>query len=166
MKQYNILGGIDKLTEKQKMITREEYLKAVQLIQDYRVQINSEIDGLNLMHQEDLVSDHLNRKILHALIYYAQGNTKFKLNINKELTKVCMFVSKKIMQNNLIPENTPISVAAGIVYFVSQCCNLNICKRGVYKVSEISEVTINKCFKKLEPMHEKLIPKAVLDKYT
>ena len=85
MKQYNILGGIDNLTEKKKMITREEYLKAVQLIQDYRVQINSEIDGLNLIHQEDLVSDHLNRKILHALIYYAQGNTKFKLNINKEI---------------------------------------------------------------------------------
>tara|TARA_R110002167_G_scaffold47387_2_gene140371 strand:+ start:575 stop:952 length:378 start_codon:yes stop_codon:yes gene_type:complete len=85
MKQYNILGGIDNLTEKKKMITREEYLKAVQLIQDYRIQINSEIDGLNLIHQEDLVSDHLNRKILHALIYYAQGNTKFKLNINKEI---------------------------------------------------------------------------------
>ena len=49
MKQYNILGGIDNLTEKTKMITREEYLKAVQLIQDYRVQINSEIDGLNLI---------------------------------------------------------------------------------------------------------------------
>ena len=71
-----------------------------------------------------------------------------KLNINTELTKVCMFVSKKIAQKNLIPENTPISVAAGIVYFVSQCCNLHICKRGVYKVSEISEVTINKCYKK------------------
>ncbi len=38
MKQYNILGGIDNLTEKQKMIAREEYLKAVQLICDYRTQ--------------------------------------------------------------------------------------------------------------------------------
>lgn len=88
-----------------------------------------------------------------------------KLNINKELTKVCMFVSKKIAQNNLIPENTPISVAAGIVYFVSQCCNLHICKRGVYKVSEISEVTINKCYKKLYRVKNTLIPSVILEKY-
>ena len=46
-----------------------------------------------------------------------------KLNINKELTKVCMFVAHKIEENNYIPENTPISVAAGIVYFVAQNCN-------------------------------------------
>ena len=32
----------------------------------------------------------------------------------------------KIEENNYIPENTPISVAAGIVYFVAQNCNLNI----------------------------------------
>lgn len=91
MKQYNILGGIDNLTEKKKMITREEYLKAVQLIKDYRIQINSEIDGLNLIHQEDLISDHLNRNILEALISYSQGRTNFKLNINTE-TKVKDFV--------------------------------------------------------------------------
>ena len=87
MKQYNILGGIDNLTEKKKMITREEYLKAVQLIQDYRIQINSEIDGLNLIHEEDLVSDHLNRNVLEALICYSECETNFKLNINRN-TKV------------------------------------------------------------------------------
>ena len=88
-----------------------------------------------------------------------------KLNINKELTKCSIFVAMRIQKNNIIPENTPHSIAAGIVYFIAQMCRLNISKRDVNKVSEISEVTINKCFKKLEPMHEKLIPKAVLDKY-
>ena len=89
-----------------------------------------------------------------------------KLNINKELTKCSIFVAMRIQKNNIIPENTPHSIAAGIVYFIAQMCRLNISKRDVNKVSEISEVTINKCFKKLEPMHDKLIPKAVLDKYT
>ena len=32
------------------MITREEYLKAVQLIYDYKVQTGLEIDGFNLIH--------------------------------------------------------------------------------------------------------------------
>tara|TARA_R110002051_G_scaffold53626_1_gene100963 strand:+ start:1227 stop:1607 length:381 start_codon:yes stop_codon:yes gene_type:complete len=88
MKQYNILDGIDNLTEKPKMITREEYLKAVQLIQDYRVQINSEIDGLNLIHQEDLISDHLNMYVVNSLTRFSQSAyNNYGLNINRE-TKV------------------------------------------------------------------------------
>lgn len=89
-----------------------------------------------------------------------------KLNINAELTKVCQFVAMRIEKNNLIPENTPHSVAAGIVYFVSQLCNLNISKRDVKNVSEISEVTVNKCFKKLEKMQEQLIPPVIVKKYS
>ncbi len=88
-----------------------------------------------------------------------------KLNINKELTKVCMFVAHKIEENNYIPENTPISVAAGIVYFIAQNCNLNISKKKVNMCSEISEVTINKCNKKLERIKDKLIPPVILEKY-
>ena len=89
-----------------------------------------------------------------------------KLNVNQELTKCSKFVALRIQKGNLIPENTPHSIAAGIVYFISQVCKLNISKRDVNRVSEISEVTINKCFKKLEGIQDKLIPKAILDKYS
>ena len=88
-----------------------------------------------------------------------------KLGINVELTKVCKFVALLIEKKNLIPENTPHSIAAGIVYYVSQLCNLNICKKKVSLVSEISEVTINKCFKKLEQLNMEIIPKKILNKY-
>jgi transcription initiation factor TFIIB len=88
-----------------------------------------------------------------------------KLNINQELTKCCKFIALRIQKNNMIPENTPHSIAAGIVYFISQICKLNISKKDVNNVSEISEVTINKCFKKLEEFQTKLIPKAILEKY-
>ena len=83
----------------------------------------------------------------------------------QELTMVCKFVARKIEQNNIIPENTPHSVAAGIVYFVAQTCNLNISKKNVNNVSEISEVTINKCYKKLDKIKEDLIPRTILKKY-
>ena len=46
----------------------------------------------------------------------------------------------------MIPENTTFS-SGGIVYFVAQACNLNITKKQVNSQSEISEVTINKCYK-------------------
>ena len=35
----------------------------------------------------------------------------------------------RIEKNNLIPENTPHSIAAGIIYFISDICNLNINKK-------------------------------------
>ena len=63
-----------------------------------------------------------------------------KLSINKELTKLCQFIALKIEQNNIMPENTPHSVAAGIVYFVSQSCNLNISKRPISAVADNIEV--------------------------
>ena len=90
-----------------------------------------------------------------------------KLNINNELTKLCQFISIKIEKMNLMPENNPPSIATGIVYFVSQLCKLNISKRAVGKVSDTSEVTINKCYKKLEKItkDENIIPVAIIKKY-
>ena len=42
-----------------------------------------------------------------------------RLNINGELTKLCKFIATRIQASNLIPENTPHSIAAGIVFFVA-----------------------------------------------
>ena len=89
-----------------------------------------------------------------------------KLNINSELTKLCNFIAIKIENRNLMPENTPHSIAAGIVYFIAQLCKLNVSKREVKTISEISEVTINKCYKKLEKMTEELVPSVILNKYS
>jgi transcription initiation factor TFIIB len=89
-----------------------------------------------------------------------------KLNVNQELTKVCTFIAMKIEKQSLMPENTPHSIAAGVVYFIAQMCHLNVSKRDIKNVSEISEVTINKCFKKLEKMKEELIPAVILKKYS
>jgi transcription initiation factor TFIIB len=88
-----------------------------------------------------------------------------RLNMNSELTQVCLFIASRIEKHQLIPENTPHSIAAGIVYFIAQTCGLNISKRDVNRVSEISEVTINKCFKKLDAHLSALIPKSIIAKY-
>ena len=89
-----------------------------------------------------------------------------KLNINNELTKLASFIAIRIVNNNLIPENTPHSIAAGIVYFVSQECNLNVSKQNINSISGISEVTINKCYKKMDLLKDKLIPGAIKTKYS
>jgi transcription initiation factor TFIIB len=76
-----------------------------------------------------------------------------------------MFISMKIEKNNLMPENTPQSIPSGVVYFIAQTFQLNINKRDVKNISETSEVTINKCFKKLDKMKTDLIPTVILKKY-
>jgi transcription initiation factor TFIIB len=88
-----------------------------------------------------------------------------KLNVNQELTKLAKFVANKIQQDNIINDNAPHSIAAGIIYFISQICNLNITKLDVKNICGVSEVTINKCFKKLQNIKDKLIPPQIIQKY-
>jgi transcription initiation factor TFIIB len=88
-----------------------------------------------------------------------------KLTMGVELTKLCQFISIKIERMALMPENTPHSIAAGIVFFVIQLCGLIPTKRDVKRVSDISEVTISKCHKKIEKHTADLVPGAILNKY-
>ena len=88
-----------------------------------------------------------------------------KLHISSELTKLCEFIAFLVKKNNIIPENTPHSIAAGIIYLVIFTFELNINKRDLQKVCDISEVTITKCFKKLEERKHQLIPPTILKKY-
>jgi len=88
-----------------------------------------------------------------------------RLNFNQELTMLSKFVTKKVEQNDIITDNIPHAIAAGVVYFIAQNCNQPITKLDIKNVCGVSEVTINKCFKKLEGMKSNLLPQCILDKY-
>jgi len=75
------------------------------------------------------------------------------------------FIANKVESNNMILDNTPHAIAAGIVFFISQNCNLNISKLEIKQICGVSEVTINKCFKKLDAVRKILIPQCIIDKY-
>jgi transcription initiation factor TFIIB len=88
-----------------------------------------------------------------------------RLNVNAELTKLCHFISLKVDKLGLMSENTPHSTAAGIIYFIIQLCGVSTTKRDVKNVTEISEVTIGKCQKKIDKHRDILIPAAIIRKY-
>lgn len=88
-----------------------------------------------------------------------------KLNMNTELTMLCKFIANKLEQNSVITDNTPHAIAAGIVYFISYYCNMNISKTNIKQISGVSDVTINKCFKKMDAIRDSLLPKCITDKY-
>ena len=58
---------------------------------------------------------------------------------------------------NLVNENTPPSMAAGCIYLYIKEFELDIHKKVISDICKISEVTINKCYKKLETHKEKII---------
>jgi transcription initiation factor TFIIB len=89
-----------------------------------------------------------------------------RLNINPELTLLAKFVAKKIEDNRLICDNVPHAISAGIVYFISQISQLAINKTDIKNICGVSEVTINKCYKKMENMRRMLIPDCILNKYS
>lgn len=88
------------------------------------------------------------------------------LGLNHELTMLSKFIAGKIENNSIITDNTPHAIAASIIYFISYCCSLNISKSDITYKCNVSEVTINKCFKKMEGIKQELIPQCILDKYT
>ena len=79
-----------------------------------------------------------------------------------ETVMLARFVANKLEKDNMITDNTPQSIAAGIVYFVGQVCGLGISKSDINKMCGVSEVTINKCYKKMDAVKEKLVPASML----
>ena len=89
-----------------------------------------------------------------------------RLNISSELAMLAKFIAQKIENQSVVCDNTPQSSAAGIIYFVSHNCNLDISKVDIKAICGVSEVTINKCYRKLNVIRDTLIPKCILDKYS
>ena len=88
-----------------------------------------------------------------------------KLIMNHELTMVCKFVALKVDQISAIPENTPNALAAGIIFLISSLCHISFTKKQIHNVSGISEVTINKCYKKLLKYVDVIVPNIIVEKY-
>jgi transcription initiation factor TFIIIB Brf1 subunit/transcription initiation factor TFIIB len=83
-----------------------------------------------------------------------------KLNVSSNMCHLCKFIAKKIESEFLLgEENTPQSLAAGIVYFVIRLNDIPITKTDIRSVCNVSEVTLTKCARKVDLIREKVVPK-------
>lgn len=64
------------------------------------------------------------------------------IEIIKDISNICKSL-------NLIYDNTPPAMASGCIYLLLQLKNIDISKKVISENCNISEVTINKCYKKL-----------------
>jgi len=121
------------------------------------------VNTLHNIERSEVPSNHSNLCITLPSSFVERYCSK--LNISVDLTKLCKFIAKKVEHNNMITDNIPHAITAGIICFVAYNCNLEINKQDIKIVSGVSEVTINKCFKKLETIKEQLLPSAIIKKY-
>lgn len=80
-----------------------------------------------------------------------------KLN-KPDIVDICKYIVKKADEYSIVSENAPPSIAAGSIFL---CCveyKHNISKKDISKACEISEVTINKCYKKLVVYKDYILP--------
>ena len=70
-------------------------------------------------------------------------------NINhiKKISNICDNLS-------LTNDNTPPAMSSGCIYLYIKYNNIDISKKEISDICKISEVTINKCFKKIENIKE------------
>ena len=71
------------------------------------------------------------------------------LSIDKKNMNIIQKISELCESHNLIYDNTPPAMATGCIYLLSQLKQLDISKKFISDNCNISEVTINKCYKKL-----------------
>jgi transcription initiation factor TFIIB len=89
-----------------------------------------------------------------------------KMDFADEMIDIARYVVKKEEEYAIISENAPPSIAAGCIYMVNNCCNLGRTKKEISQACDVSEITINKCYKKLHEFRLHLFPEDVVKKYT
>tara|TARA_B100002051_G_C16729133_1_gene637143 strand:+ start:161 stop:1111 length:951 start_codon:yes stop_codon:yes gene_type:complete len=73
-----------------------------------------------------------------------------KLKIDEVEVDFIQRICKQAIDQNIISENTPPSIAAGCIFYYIKNKEKTISKKDISEICKISEVTINKCTKKLE----------------
>ena len=73
-----------------------------------------------------------------------------KLNIKDTDTEKIMKICEITVDNYIISENTPPSIASGCIYYFIKKKGLEVTKKNISDICKISEVTINKCCKIIE----------------
>jgi transcription initiation factor TFIIB len=74
----------------------------------------------------------------------------YNLSINEEDKNIIKTVAEISENLNLIYDNTPPAMATGCIYLVSKLKEMDLSRKDISDKCNISEVTINKCYKKLE----------------
>jgi len=89
--------------------------------------------------------NRIHHKSINPMDFIERFCDKLDIDFNK-IISICNLCLK----HNIISQNTPQSIAAGCIYYYIKKNNLDISKKILSEICKISEVTINKCYKKID----------------
>lgn len=84
-----------------------------------------------------------------------------KMDFSGRMVDMCLYVVEKEEAYSIISENAPPSIAAGCIFLANQVCGWNKPRKEIAAACDISEITINKCYKKLVDYAPFLFPSSV-----
>ena len=80
-----------------------------------------------------------------------------QLDMSNQMIQLCKSFARKVEKMEILQEHTPPSIAIGCIYLICQTLDLPITKKKIHEVCNISEVTITKTFKRIEPYQNKIL---------
>ena len=86
-----------------------------------------------------------------------------KLNINIDYINIAKNIATNIHKLDIASTHEPPSVAAGCIVLVSNIYNIDISKKEISDIFDISDVTISKTYRKIYPYHNILLSNKVTD---
>jgi len=84
-------------------------------------------------------------------------NLKKMLDLDEKHIDIAIRIAKNVKKIDIASDHQPSSVAAGSVMLMSEILNLNISKKSIQDTFKISQVTIMKTFRKIQPFTKVLI---------
>jgi len=86
-----------------------------------------------------------------------------KLEIDKKYIDIAKDVCNNIQKLGFASTHEPPSIAAGCLLLISNIYNLNITKKQISKIFDISDVTISKSYRKIHPFYKIILDNTITD---
>lgn len=100
-----------------------------------------------MIENQDHTRDKLNLHSSNPIDYLHRFCSK--LDLSDEIYEVCVEVCKVSEEENVMGSHISTSRAAGIIYFVTSHCGINVTRDDIFYACGVSQVTTGKCFNKL-----------------
>jgi len=130
-----------------------------EIAQMFSIRIPIITKGCKLFQEIIQMSAHKNRITDAISIKSTDFIDRFcnKLNLKENDIKSIKKIEININRYNIISEVRPDSISAGCILLYCKLNDINITKKDISEICRISEVTINKCYKKMEKNLDLLI---------
>jgi transcription initiation factor TFIIIB Brf1 subunit/transcription initiation factor TFIIB len=88
-----------------------------------------------------------------------------KLELSEEIYQICKSLCSYTEDNDLLIKHIPVSRTAGCIYFTCIQLKIPLSFVDISQICDISDVTIKKCYQKINKFKDELIENTLLKKY-